>query len=567
MLSFRRRIIRRFSSRYIRLGWLAALVLAAASLHPSLAHEGHDHGEDARAAPVASTFPRVATRSELYEIVGILKDGRLAIFVDDAATNEPVPDASLQVTVGDASPIDAEQTAPGVYRIAMPSIALKGAVEVIFAIKSAKGEDLLVDSFAPSTEPATQARPANYQLPVPLQSPIVPFSIAGGLVLAFLWLRSRQRRVAALSAAAAAVGFLVLAIASLVGHQGFAAVGPSNVPAALSDAPRRLPDGTVFAAKPTQRLLDVRTVAAEPQTVQPATNLMGRVIGDPNRTSIVQSIYGGRVVPIDGKLPRLGQQVIKGEALIEIEPHLPVADRTTISEKSGEIEQLIAMAETRIRRLRPLAERGAVPQSQVSDLEIELEGLRVRREAVRNSRSDREVLLAPTDGIITAAKVTPGQVIQPQDVLIQIADPKGLWVEALAYGDGRLNPAAAATASTANGQTLPLSYVGLSRELRQHASVVHFSISEPPPGLSIGQPVTVLLQSGASTEGLVLPRDAIVRSTNGEAIGWLHVAPERFEPRPMRTLPLDSGRVIVAAGLNANERVVVRGADLVNQIR
>ena len=77
---------------------------------------------------------------------------------------------------------------------------------------------------------------------------------------------------------------------------------------ALSDAPRRLQDGSAFAAKPTQRLLDIRTAAAEPQTVRPALNLIGRVIADPNRSSIVQSIYGGRVIPSEGAIPRIGQR-------------------------------------------------------------------------------------------------------------------------------------------------------------------------------------------------------------------------------------------------------------------
>jgi cobalt-zinc-cadmium efflux system membrane fusion protein len=152
-------------------------------------------------------------------------------------------------------------------------------------------------------------------------------------------------------------------------------------------------------------------------------------------------------------------------------------------------------------------------------------------------------------------------------VLLQIADPKSLWIEALAYGDVDLNSAVEATATANNGQAFPLEFVGLSRTLRQHASVVQFSIAEPPDGLNIGQPVSVLVRSGNSKQGLILPREAVVRSTNGEQIVWLQVAAERFEPRPVRTQPLDAGRLIIAAGLDAGGRVVVGGADLINQVR
>ena len=118
-----------------------------------------------------------------------------------------------------------------------------------------------------------------------------------------------------------------------------------------------------------------------------------------------------------------------------------------------------------------------------------------------------------------------------------------------------------------NGQPIALSFLGTSRTLRQHASVGHFAIPEPPADLNIGQPLTVMVQSGAPVAGLIFPRDAIVRNSNGENIVWLHTAAERFEPKPVRVLPVDATRVIVAAGINARDRGVGRGTDLINQIR
>jgi membrane fusion protein, heavy metal efflux system len=546
------------------LGCLAGLILSFAV---SVAHEGHDHGDEKISAVVSSAFPRVAARSELYEIVGILKDNRLSIFLDDAVTNEPIPDAALQVTIGEAAAIEATKESDGSYTAMLPDPKPTGSVEVIFAVAAQKGDDLLVDSLAlsqPPVAPAQQERRWFSAGPVGVALALAALSLG----LAYRFLKRRRRAVAATSAAVAASACVVLASISFGEWRSTAAdVGKPLPPAALSDAPRRLQDGSAFAAKPTQRLLDIRTVSAESQSVRPALSLIGRVIANPDRSSIVQSVYGGRVVPSENAMPRIGQQVRKGDVLLQIEPHLPVADRTTILEKVGEIEQLIAVAENKIRRLRPLAERGAVPQGQVNDLESELEGLRARRETVRNSRSDHEVLRASTDGIITAAKVIPGQVIQPQDVLFQIADPKGLWVEALAYGDIDMSTPVEATAIASNGQSIPLSHLGTSRALRQHASVVHFAIPEAPAGLNIGQPLSVMVQNGTPTEGLIFPRDSVVRSSNGESIVWVHVAPERFEPRPVRVLPVDATRVLISGGLGGGERVVVRGTDLINQIR
>ena len=553
----------------VRLG-LGSLFCAAAlvfSLAVSTAHEGHDHGDADKSPVVSSAYPRVAARSDRYEIVGILRDDRLSIFIDDALTNAPVTDAALQVTIGEVGPVEATKAENGIFTVPLPDRKLTGSVEVIFAISAKKGDDLLVDSF---TLPQAAGTPAKHEhgWMTPGRG-AAAFALAGlGLALVFGYSRRRGLTLAATSAAVVAAAFAVLAAGSFGDSPNSTTDASPPTQQALSDAPRRLQDGSAFAAKPTQRLLDVRTASAEPQTVRPALNLIGRVIADPNRSSIVQSVYGGRVIPpSEGAIPRIGQRVRKGEILIQIEPHLPIADRTTILEKVGEIEQLIAVTENKLRRLRPLAERGAVPQGQVNDLESELEGLRARRETTRNSRTGNEELRALTDGIITSAKVVPGQVIQPQDVLFQIADPNSLWVEALAYGDIDAAAPGEATALGQSGQPIALSYLGTSRALRQHASVVHFAISEPPPGLNIGQPLTVMLQSGAAVDGLIFPRDAVVRNANGENIVWLHAAPERFEPRPVRIRPVDATRVIVAAGLDERDRVVVRGADLVNQIR
>ncbi|WP_271538328.1 efflux RND transporter periplasmic adaptor subunit [Bradyrhizobium sp. CCBAU 45321] len=545
--------------------WLVSLVFG---LSGAFGHEGHDHGDAEKTAVVSSAYPRIAARSELYEVVGILKDGRLSVFIDDAATNEPVSDAALQATIGDSAPIEALSQENGVYTAPIPNGTPSGSVEVIFSINASRGNDLLVNSFIPRAEarPAEQKHAPGWLLSnrAAIGASVLAALGFGGL---FAYWKRRGRFMAA-SMSAVLAGALVILASVMFGEGRTNATQPNppDVPA-LSDAPRRLQDGTVFAAKPTQRLLEVRTAAAEPQTIHPAVTLIGRVMADPNRSSIVQSIYGGRVVPGDDGIPRIGQTVRKGDLLLRIEPHLPIADRTTILEKVGEIEQLMAITDNKLRRLRPLAERGAVPQGQVNDLESELEGLRARRETVRNSRTGFEELRASTDGIITSAKVAPGQVIQPQDVLFQIADPGSLWVEALAYDEIGLKQPEAATAMAPNGQQIALSFVGTSRALRQHASVVHFAIPEPPAGLNIGQPLNVMIQAGAPVSGLVVPRNAVVRSGNGENIVWLHTAPERFEPRPVRVVPVNAARVIVAAGVREGEHIVVRGTDLINQIR
>ncbi len=548
------------------------------SLSAPFAHEGHEDDDATRSALASSTYPRVTAHSELYELVGIMRGERLSIYVDHFATNEPVADAKAKVAIGDAEPVDAEPAEQGVYTTSFPRSARSGSVEIVFSVTAANGNDLLVGPLTLPSDAGSSAAAASSteapasswisSIPWPIRHPIVLILITFGLGVVFGHLHRGGRFIPAIATgAAAAVILVVLVVVRGNDHDRSGSAARTNAGAAMSDAPRRLPDGTAFVAKPTQRLLEVRTAAAKPEIVRPAVNLIGRVIGDPNRTSVVQSIHGGRIIPLEGGIPRIGQSVSKGDVLVQVDPYLPLADRTTISEKTGEIEQLIAVAETKLRRLRPLAEGNAVPRSQVMDIEAELAGLRLRREAIRNTRTEPELLRAPTDGVIAVAKVVPGQVVQPQDILFQVVDPKAFWVEALVYGTVDATSLGDATAVGTGGQTMPLAFRGFSRALQYHASLVHFAISDPPPDLSIGQPVTVVAKSGAPVTGIVVPREAVVRSGNGEAIVWLHVEPERFEPRPVRTQPFDATRLVIAAGVTEGERIVTRGTDLINQVR
>ena len=561
-----------------RRGVLGALIVVVGALLAPLtpivqAHEGHDHGPaESIAGPVA---PRVVARSEVFELVGVLRGERLVIYLDRFATNEPVTTADIAVTIGDATEaVNAEWAAEGTYALTSPQFKTAGALELVFSITGEAGDDLLAGTLTVPQDAATAGVVTVGTLHAWLTSLVSPvwqmvllavasavFAFCGGYLLL------RRNFVQATATALLAVAGLGLLFESARGHgDNTRAAAPSTSTYAV-DSPRRLPDGHVFVPKPTQRLLDVRTEQLSPQSAQRAVTLIGRVIADPNSTSLVQSINGGRVMAPEAGLPRIGQTVKKGDLLARIEPTLPQADRTTILEKLGEVEQLIAVAEARLRRTRILVEKLVIAQSQLVDAEAELEGLRRRRQVLLEIRVEPEALRAPTSGVIAAARVVPGQVVQAQDVLFQIVDPAALWVEALVYGE--IDPAALghATATVPGRPPLKLRFQGFSHALQQHASVVQFVVENPPANLSIGLPVNVIAASGEPVTALIVPKDAVVRSTNGEAMVWVHEEPELFEPRPVRVVPFDATRVIVAAGASKGDRVVTRSSDLVNQVR
>ena len=96
---------------------------------------------------------------------------------------------------------------------------------------------------------------------------------------------------------------------------------------------------------------------------------------------------------------------------------------------------------------------------------------------------------------------------------------------------------------------------------------MHFAIEGDTKGLRVGQLVTVLAPTGEEVQGLAVPRTSILRAANGQTILFEHTGAERFESRIVRVEPLDAERVLVLDGLQPGKRVVVQGAELLNQIR
>jgi RND family efflux transporter MFP subunit len=549
------------------------LFLAFAATAPSTAHEGHDLAT-VEAGGASRSQPRLVVDSESYELVAVLEGQGLTIYLDRFGDNSPVTDAKMAVTVNEET-VAAETDVDGTYSLISPRFKRGGLFELVFDIKAPETDDLLIGKLllpngGVTGEPTDDSMPWYARLTSTIRHGVqdhLTLMIAmllGGLALG-IGLRGRRR--------ASLIPILVLAPLTIAffggaarAHEGHAEDDARTI-STPGDSPRRLPDGRVFLPKPTQRILDVRTIVAKPKTMPKAVVFVGRVIANPNRSGLVQSITGGRVIAPDQGLPRMGQAVAKGEVLASIEPPMAIADRTTISERMGEIEQGIAVAEAKLRRLRAMAERSVVPQSLVVETEAELEGLHRRRDAVRETRLAPEVLRAPIDGVVALSRVVAGQVVQAQDMLFQIVDPNSLWIEAYDYGDN--DPAALkhATAIGVGNVAMKLNFQGFSRTLQQQATVLQFAISDPTSSLRVGEPVTVTAQRNETTSGIVIDRDAIVRGGNGETIVWRHAEPEYFEARPVRTEPFDATHVLVAAGIGDDERIVVRGAELINQVR
>jgi multidrug efflux pump subunit AcrA (membrane-fusion protein) len=527
------------------------------------AHEGHDHGPEAPAAP-ASVAPRGEAHSERFEIVAVAQGKTLAIYLDDYKTNAPIEQAAIEVETP-SGPAAAKSLGNGVYSLDTPFLEKGGHVELIITVAAGGDPDILPvtieipasngasgDGVSPKNGGATLLASLSQS---PLAMGLAGFALGAVLV-------SLIRRLRPVSAAVIVVLFGLGDALAHEGHDNRA----EKAPAATSDQrAQRQPDGAIFVPKPIQRIFGVRTAEIVQGKFARTIELPGRIIPDPNTSGYVQTAVGGVLSPPPGGFPRLGTQVKEGDILAYVTPPIAAIDVSDMRQRQGELDQQIAIVQRRLARQESLVTSGAVALTLKEETRLELEGLKDRRAALDRIRNEPVPLIAPVTGIIAEGTPITGQIAQSNAVVFHIITPGKLWVEALSFdpvaGTGR------ASAKIGNGKSLKLTFRGSGLADRSQSIPVHFSVDEGGKGLRAGQFVTVFAETGDERSGIAAPRTAVIRAANGQDFVFEHTTAERFEPRPVRIEPLDAERVLIAAGIDPGKRIVVQGAELLDHVR
>ena len=508
------------------------------------------------------------TATDALELVAVAGPDEVRIYLDNFRTNEPIQGAVIDVDAGGET-LSAEPAAEGVYVVKPKWSGVPGSYDLAFTVQAGDILDILTGTLVipePDVKPAAPEALLGGVIPPGVAeavrvrlaaADVVLWAVGGGAFIAGLLvaLLFRGRR-----SVATAILFI-----GLVGvdHPAKAASPQDGTPVAVRDLAQRLPDGTIFVPKSTQRVLSIRTLFTEEQNHPGTVELPARVIPDPNASGYVQSSMGGRLMPPQGGFPRLGTRVEAGQVLATVMPVIGAADLTSQQAQLREVEQEISLIETKLRRYARL--KDVVSTSAIEDAELELEGLRARREVLAAATAEPEELVAPVSGVIAAVSAVAGQIAEPSAVIFQIIDPERYWVEALSYqalpitgaGEGRLS----------DGRVLPVSYRGTGLADRNQAVPVQFEIEGEAGMLRAGQLLTVLARTAEERKGIAVPRTAVIRGANGQPIVYDHISAENFRPREVRIEPLDGERVLIVSGVGPGQRIVSQGAELLNQIR
>lgn len=369
-----------------------------------------------------------------------------------------------------------------------------------------------------------------------------------------------MKRIACLSL------LIALAVQPLAAHEGHDHGDEKKALPNLGNTPQRLADGVVFLPKTAQRQMGILTQPVARSEAARAVELSGLVVMDPQRGGRVQAMIAGRMEAGPKGLPTVGSRVVRGEVLARVLPSSGQIERADLAAQLAELQAARQLAGKRLARLRELSD--TVPGKDIEAAESEQASLQGRVAALGHGVSGRDALVAPVSGVVAAANAVLGQVVDAREVVFEIVDPDGLHVEALAYEALAVDEVLAATLAVGE-RSIALDFLGASRRLREQALPLLFGKRGDGLGLllPLGQPVKIQVKLRATAQGWPIAQRALVRSAANVSMVWVKTTAERFMPKPVRSQPLDGGRVLVTDGLADGDRIVVDGAALINQIR
>ncbi|HUP93719.1 MAG TPA: efflux RND transporter periplasmic adaptor subunit [Burkholderiales bacterium] len=294
----------------------------------------------------------------------------------------------------------------------------------------------------------------------------------------------------------------------------------------------------------------------------------GKLAMRPQASSSLGAPTAGRVVSV---LVRPGEPVTPGKVLVTLQSADAAGARASVEQASARA----AGAEENLRRQNEMVAKGVglelerfEAETRAREARAELERAGRASSLVGAGKGDVVSLRAPSAGVVVSIKAAVGAMVAPGgETLVEIADPTRLWVVAdVPESDTRL---------VSKGQKVSVSIPSARREMdgvvdglgsriepdtRRLSIYIH--LKGDVAGLSSGMYAELRFETTGET--LTVPVTAVLIKNGTQRIVYVQRSDGRFEARPVRAGQPSGGRVAILEGLKPGERIVVKGALLLD---
>lgn len=331
--------------------------------------------------------------------------------------------------------------------------------------------------------------------------------------------------------------------------------------------------------------ISVTVTKVESRSVTPGLFGIGTV--EAKHTYKIGPTFAGRIKILDVDV---GDYVKSGQVLGEMDPidldqriHAQEAVLKRAEAQLSEAQASLAYAQTQARRYQELLgvrstseeifftkkREQQVAEANLNASRAELTRVQAEREALQEQRKSL-VLVAPADGLVSARNADPGTTIVAGQAVIEMINPKSLWINTRfdqIHSDGLAADLPVGivlrtrAADSQRGRILRLEPMADAVTEETLAKVVFDHLPERLPAVGELAEITVFLP--ALPAGPVIPNAAIQR-IHGKIGVWQVINDElRFTPVTLGGADLD-GHVQVREGLKIDNQIVVYSARTLN---
>jgi cobalt-zinc-cadmium efflux system membrane fusion protein len=298
-------------------------------------------------------------------------------------------------------------------------------------------------------------------------------------------------------------------------------------------------------------------------------SLPGRATFRPQAQSAVGATVAGRVVALH---VRAGEVVRAGSPVITIESADASATRASLELAATRL----ATAENFYKRNVEMVEKGVGLEFERHEAEARLKEARTEHERARQAdaligkgQSGRVTVTAPSSGIIISIKVAVGATVAPGgEPLLELGDPSRLQIVAQA-AEGDLKRIAAGQSAEVElpglGIRVPAKVETISPRVdpESRRMQVYLTLAKPVDGLQAGMLAQVALNTG-NDAAISVPVSAVLIKDGKRRVVYVEKSDGQFEARDVEIGRNRDGQVIILKGLSAGEKVVTRGALLLD---
>lgn len=276
---------------------------------------------------------------------------------------------------------------------------------------------------------------------------------------------------------------------------------------------------------------------------------------------------GGRMIerPVN-----VGDRVVAGQEIARLDPQSELYALRAAQAQLAARQAQLTQSRSAFERQRILLAQGHTPRAQFDLAEkalntalaqVDEAEAQVRTAAIRVSYT---VLIADAPGAITARGAEPGEVVQPGQMIVQLAREVGLDavfdVPASVLQSAPTNPEIAIRL-TGDPATMAK---GRVREIAPQADPVtrtfrvKIGLTDPPAAMRLGSTVSGTLRLEADRI-IAIPASALTEFNRLPAVWIVDPVKLTVSLRNIETLRFDPGTVVVAHGLDTGDIVVTAG--------